>query len=1195
MYWMNGGGGSEAVDGLGPMSKVEILRGIVTDRLSTAAREILAVVERTVAGYEEEASGFRKEMERQRRQLEVLLQPQVKLERTDFIPDVDSCDAVVDVNDEEMQTQQTDPGILDFLWYDEEEEGEGEEEKEEQRKVQQREDRKDPDYQIKSNRSSSRLGSERRKRGRPTIREKPDGLQLRICVLEDSQTDVLTTAVFQKCPVQDLQCPPGLQEADFLSLLSSTFPQLDVHEPFGVFTTDRSRRLQPLRVQTLTPEEICRRMSSVGAGSSALYIRPRTAVDEQSSAAEIQERNDEQSGPWTRVLSPEGLLERPRGRPPLSENANHHTLKLCFLEEVQPDPLSKKVLVRSAVQQLRCPHGLQESDFLLMLRSTFPQMDGDDRGFDLFTSDRSRTLMPIKVKAMTPDEICRSLKPCRLQTTMIYIRLKTKEEEESHLLQIDDTSSDCPSATGERTKSDDDELRLFPKCLAKMKRPRGRPLASKNANHHTLRLCFLEEVQPDPLSKKVLVRSAVQQLRCPRGLQESDFLLMLRSRFPQLDGDDRGFDLFTSDRSRMLTPVKVKAMTPDEICSSLKPCRLQTTIIYIRLKTKEEEESHLLQIDDTSSDGPSATGERTKSDDDELRIFSKCLPKKRRPRGRPPLSENANHHTLRLCFLEEVQPDPLSKKVLVRSEIQKLRCPHGLQESDFLLMLRSTFPQMDGDDRGFDLFTSDKSRMLMPIKVKAMTPDEICRSLKPCRLQTTIIYIRLKTGEEDEEELHVSEINDKTSSDSPTAAAAQTMSDEAELCLSKSPSRQEDISTERPEKDHGLFDQADEVVLQSHSDSDDDDDDDKTEHTHDDDADWKPKPQQQTQKNRQVQTSMEAVKTPCKVCGVTYRLQGSLIKHAWSHIDESPSVCGVCGEQFKNVEDLKTDLKRHKKTHECSLCGKSFVTISGLKSHTTSHSGEQPYKCDVCSKTFATMSRLMVHRWVHVAEKPHKCDVCHKEFGLKTQLRVHSRVHTGRDRFLCNICGKSLSDLRSLGRHKATHSSERPYSCKTCGKRFKIDHTLKSHEKIHTVRDQKYLCDICCKTFTTNYALRAHLKTHSSDRPFACPICSKRFISNGPLKIHLRVHTGEAPYGCSHCGRHFKSKSHLNSHVRIHLGVKLFTCGVCGKACARLEHLKVHMRTHNGERPYKCSVCDKAFTQSHCLKTHMKSHQENTR
>lgn len=81
LYWMERNrGGSETLDSLA-MSKAEILRGIVTEKLTTAAQEILAVVERTVAGYEEEASGFRREIDRQRRQLEVLLQPRVKLEK----------------------------------------------------------------------------------------------------------------------------------------------------------------------------------------------------------------------------------------------------------------------------------------------------------------------------------------------------------------------------------------------------------------------------------------------------------------------------------------------------------------------------------------------------------------------------------------------------------------------------------------------------------------------------------------------------------------------------------------------------------------------------------------------------------------------------------------------------------------------------------------------------------------------------------------------------------------------------------------------------------------------------------------------------------------------------------------------------------------------------------------------------------
>lgn len=59
------------------MSKGEILRGFVTERLAAAAQEILEAVDGIVAGYEEEAAGFRQEIERQRRQLELLLQRQL--------------------------------------------------------------------------------------------------------------------------------------------------------------------------------------------------------------------------------------------------------------------------------------------------------------------------------------------------------------------------------------------------------------------------------------------------------------------------------------------------------------------------------------------------------------------------------------------------------------------------------------------------------------------------------------------------------------------------------------------------------------------------------------------------------------------------------------------------------------------------------------------------------------------------------------------------------------------------------------------------------------------------------------------------------------------------------------------------------------------------------------------------------------
>ncbi|XP_056224846.1 zinc finger protein 502-like [Seriola aureovittata] len=907
-YWMKrSSGGPEALGGL-DMSKAEILRGIVGEKLTTAAQEILAVVERTVAGYEEEASGFRQEIARQRRQLEVLLQPRVKLERRALIPDLDSHDVVVvsegeeeeEEEEEEEHRQQPDvedTGSLGLLWFDDDDEGEDEEERPSMQTAmscrQKREDLQDPDFQIPSRSFSPRVRSDRRKPGRPRISDMQTHLDLRICILEDLQNDVLSKSVFQKCPVQELQCPRGLQEADFLDLLRSTFPQLAGDKPFDFFTSDRTRRLQPLKVTTLTPEEIYRTIRSTGAGNSALYIRLKTGQD--------------------------------------------------------PHPSSEAL-------------PLQRPD----------EAAGDS---------------PSSSASMTPDQ------------TDTY------------------TSLLSPSDRSER-------------------RRRGRPRLGEEPTHHYLRICMLEDSQSDVVSKNVFTKSSVQDLRCPRGLQEADFLDLLRSTFPQLAGDNKPFDVFKSDRSRRLQRLRLKSVTPEEIYRTTKSTGVSKTLLYIRLKTGEKEE------------------EEEEQGEEELNLL---------PRNN-----------------DEADESPSSVAMVIKSD------DAGLGSSGSV--------QHDG----------------------------------------TRVDVRPSSSTSQQQ--HNVETDDEDAAESDVASG---------------------------------------------------------------DDDWKPDPDLQSPKTTTTPlrrrgrraSVVERSKTPCKVCGVWYRMQGSLIKHAWSHVDEAQCVCGVCGERFESVEELKRHLRKYQKTHDCSYCGKSFSTVAGLNCHTTLHTGDRPFKCDVCNKTFAHMSSLSVHRWVHVADKPHKCDVCPKAFGLKAQLKAHSKVHTGRDRYHCNICGKSVYDLRSLTRHKATHSGERRYGCEVCGKRFKILGTLKSHEKIHTVRDRPYLCHICCKTFLSNCGLTAHMKTHSNERPFICIICSKGFISNGELKAHMRVHTGEAPYGCSECGRFFKRKTHLNNHVRSHLGIKLFVCGVCGKACSRQEHLTVHMRTHNGERPYKCSLCDKAFTQSHCLKTHMKSHQ----
>ena len=63
------------------MSKVQMLRASVTQRLTAAAEEIFVLFERSIAEYEEELSRSKEENERQRKLLDVFVMPEVRLHR----------------------------------------------------------------------------------------------------------------------------------------------------------------------------------------------------------------------------------------------------------------------------------------------------------------------------------------------------------------------------------------------------------------------------------------------------------------------------------------------------------------------------------------------------------------------------------------------------------------------------------------------------------------------------------------------------------------------------------------------------------------------------------------------------------------------------------------------------------------------------------------------------------------------------------------------------------------------------------------------------------------------------------------------------------------------------------------------------------------------------------------------------------
>ncbi|KAG7232592.1 hypothetical protein INR49_008365 [Caranx melampygus] len=177
------------------------------------AGDILAVVERTVAGYEEEASGFRQEIARQRRRWRFCCSrgSDWREEMWGTLGLWASCVLTMTMKRSSLRCNKRRAA--------------------------------DRNEKICGPRLSNIVKSsvEQGKRGRPRISDAQTHLDLRICILEATQSDMLSNSslfsrtlesnrrsdhyiVFKKCPVRELQCPRGLRESDFLDLLSPPSP-----------------------------------------------------------------------------------------------------------------------------------------------------------------------------------------------------------------------------------------------------------------------------------------------------------------------------------------------------------------------------------------------------------------------------------------------------------------------------------------------------------------------------------------------------------------------------------------------------------------------------------------------------------------------------------------------------------------------------------------------------------------------------------------------------------------------------------------------------------------------------------------------------------------------------------------------------------------------------------------------------------
>ena len=128
--------------------------------------------------------------------------------------------------------------------------------------------------------------------------------------------------------------------------------------------------------------------------------------------------------------------------------------------------------------------------------------------------------------------------------------------------------------------------------------------------------------------------------------------------------------------------------------------------------------------------------------------------------------------------------------------------------------------------------------------------------------------------------------------------------------------------------------------------------------------------------------------------------------------------------------------------HKCTWagCDKGFTSSGNLKTHTYTHTGEQPYKCTWagCDKGFTSSGNLKTHTYTHTGEQPYKCTWAGCDYASKSasHLKTHTYTHTGEQPYKCTWagCDKGFTQSGNLKTHqKNNHVGE---ECLTCGRVF---------------------------------------------------------------------------------------------------------------------------------------------------------------
>ncbi|XP_017288747.1 zinc finger protein 721 [Kryptolebias marmoratus] len=242
--------------------------------------------------------------------------------------------------------------------------------------------------------------------------------------------------------------------------------------------------------------------------------------------------------------------------------------------------------------------------------------------------------------------------------------------------------------------------------------------------------------------------------------------------------------------------------------------------------------------------------------------------------------------------------------------------------------------------------------------------------------------------------------------------------------------------------------------------------------------------------------------------------------------------------KFSMDTNSESDLKPTFTPYRCGLCGDRFEKLSDLKEHHLTHQTQEEIdRLNQESQKIFKRRLPPKGRRSNPNGKLHPCKHCHRVFNHSSSLSRHMRYHKG-TMHNCTFCGRLFPQRCDLRRHvvmyhkaelekkpalkhlytnpqngpssdsvdveKSIDTPDENTKDSSNNEQTSMEKSPKDKQSGKAVRG-KYKCYECGKKFGLLCVYQRHLRYHKKE-PNKCPQCPAQFKNVSSLELHLQNH-----------------------------------------------------------------------------------------